>query len=194
MNDVCSHLKLVAMNRSMAVAALRSVERKTSRSFLQVGPEESDKDSTYYPQFDEAIRAEAAVMAEHYELFYCLEKSIRGLVVEKLKAEVGAEWWTKAVPENVRQNAEKNRQRELDSAMTARSQDPIDYTTFGELGEIVRQNWPHFGDTFNSQKGFDRVMASLNLLRGPIAHCCPLASDEVDRLQLTLRDWFRLME
>ena len=37
-------------------------------------------------------------------------------------------------------------------------------------------------------------MTSLNMLRGPIAHCCPLADDEVLRLQLTVKDWFRLME
>jgi Family of unknown function (DUF5343) len=37
-------------------------------------------------------------------------------------------------------------------------------------------------------------MTSLNVLRGPIAHCCPLAEDEVARLRLALKDWFRLME
>jgi len=37
-------------------------------------------------------------------------------------------------------------------------------------------------------------MANLNTLRGPIAHCSPLAPDEVLRLQLTVRDWFRLQE
>ncbi len=40
---------------------------------------------------------------------------------------------------------------------------------------------------------FTRIMTSLNMLRGPIAHCCPLADDEVVRLQLTVKDWFRLM-
>lgn len=28
----------------------------------------------------------------------------------------------------------------------------------------------------------------------PIAHCCPLAADEVIRLEITVKDWFRLME
>jgi hypothetical protein len=37
-------------------------------------------------------------------------------------------------------------------------------------------------------------MASLNSLRGPVAHCVPLAEDEALRLQLAVRDWFRLME
>lgn len=37
-------------------------------------------------------------------------------------------------------------------------------------------------------------MANLNVLRGPIAHCSPLAEREVLRLQITIEDWFGLME
>jgi len=51
------------------------------------------------------------------------------------------------------------------------------FTTFGELGEIIKANWDILGDTFNSKKGVEKVMANLNVLRGPIAHCSPLASD-----------------
>lgn len=46
----------------------------------------------------------------------------------------------------------------------------------------------------SSPKAVERVKAALNILRGPIAHCTPLAEDEVVRLRLTVRDWFRLME
>src|SRR6266480_8126459 len=71
---------------------------------------------------------------------------------------------------------------------TRRSKNPVDYTTFGELGDIVRKNWPTFDDTFNNQRAFNRIMSSLNVLRGPIAHCCPLADDEIDRLRLMIKD------
>ena len=103
-------------------------------------------------------------------------------------------WWATAVPQTVRENVRVNMQRERDSAVTQRSEREIDYTTFGELGDIVRQNWQTFSDTFNTEKAFTRVMNNLNVLRGPIAHCSPLAPDEVVRLKLTVRDWFRLME
>ena len=133
-------------------------------------------------------------MARHYEVFYCLETSIRRLVREKLLESRGATWWDTAVPQAVRDGAQKNIQREADAGFTPRSVDPLDYTTFGELGDIVRTNWAVFSDTFDNEKAFGKIMSSLNLLRGPIAHCSPLAPDEVVRLQLTLRDWFRLME
>jgi len=42
--------------------------------------------------------------------------------------------------------------------------------------------------------GYKEVFARLNTLGGPIAHCSFLGEDEVLRLKLSLRDWFRLME
>jgi hypothetical protein len=155
---------------------------------------EDGKDEEYYPQFAQALRKEAAEMSEHYEVFYCLEVSIRKLIAETLEAEHGRDWWTKVVPKPLQENAEGNMQRERDSGVTIRSEFAIDYTTFGELGEIVRSNWPSFDAIFSSQKAFSKIMTSLNTLRGPIAHCCPLAEDEVIRLRLTVKDWFRLME
>jgi hypothetical protein len=152
-----------------------------------------EKDDEFYPQFSEQVRREAESMARHYEIFYCLETSIRQLVVERLKEEAGSGWWDTKVPEEVRKNALQNRERESASGMTLRSDDMIDYTTFGELGQIISKNADIFGDTFRDLKAVARVLTSLNNLRAPIAHCCPLAEDEIDRLHLSLKDWFRQM-
>src|SRR6266581_1563639 len=46
-----------------------------------------------YPQFEQAVRAEAAEMSEHYEVIYCLEQSIRRLITETLQEAAGADWW-----------------------------------------------------------------------------------------------------
>ena len=133
-------------------------------------------------------------MAAHYELFYCLERSIRDLVCEKLESAHGAAWWGAVVPQAVRDTVAKNIKNEQEGGITPRSTREIDYTNFGELGDIVRANWQGFSDTFNNEKAFNRIMFNLNLLRNPIAHCAPLAPDEVERLRLALKDWFRLME
>jgi hypothetical protein len=55
-------------------------------------------------------------------------------------------------------------------------------------------NWKLFSDTFIDAKAVEGVLARLNMLRAPIAHCSMLAEDEVLRLRLSLRDWFQLME
>lgn len=152
-------------------------------------------DEDYYPQLEQELRAEAASMAPHYETFYALENSIRRLVTDSLESAGGEAWWNSGkIPPAVKSEAESRHQREVDTGMTPRSADLIDYTTFGELGEIIKSNWDLFGALFSSKKAVEKIMASLNSLRGPIAHCSGLAEDEVVRLRLTVRDWFRLME
>jgi hypothetical protein len=94
----------------------------------------------------------------------------------------------------VKSEVKSRTQKEIDSGVTRRSLDELDYTTFGELSVIITSNWDVFGGLFNSRKAVEKVMASLNTLRGPIAHCTALAQDEVVRLRLTVADWFRLME
>lgn len=155
-----------------------------------------EADQDYYPQIETAIRAEAAAMAPHYEVIYSLESSIRRFVDDLLTtAENPASWWDSGrVPAQIKKDAEGRRKRELDTGMTPRSTAPLDFTTFGELGEIMKTNWDVFGAIFHSVKAVESVMSRLNSLRGPIAHCSPLAEDEVVRLRLSVRDWFRLMQ
>ncbi|WP_320725086.1 Swt1 family HEPN domain-containing protein [Enterobacter cloacae] len=188
-------IKVFAFSNKIAERELDRIENELKLDLGRGNEKNSDIDDDYYPQFSHVVRVKAKEMSKHYEIFYCLEVSIRSLIKEKLNSELGNDWWEGTnIPEHIKKNVRDNMQREIDSAFTPRSDDELDYTTFGELGEIVRKNWTHFADLFNSEKAFNRVMNSLNLLRGPIAHCSPLAEDEVVRLKLTLKDWFRLME
>lgn len=115
------------------------------------------------------------------------------MVADRLKEEVGADWWEQSVPEAIKKNAEENRRRESETGMTPRSDEMIDFTTFGELGQVSSANGKIFGDTFRDLKAVSSIMALLNSLRAPIAHCYPLAEDEVARLKISLKDWFRQM-
>lgn len=134
-------------------------------------------------------------MAKSYELFYCLEKTIRNQISDLLEAHKGADWWNDVVvPQHIIGEVKKRIQREQESAITPRSMEPLDYTNFGELGEIIKANWAIFASIFNNIKAVEKVMFNLNSLRNPIAHCSLLAEDEKLRLELSLRDWFRLVE
>lgn len=157
--------------------------------------QEEELEGSYFPQFDESVRREASEMSRHYEVFYCLEKTIRSLISDTISAAEGANWWESGrVPPHLKSDVDGRIQKETDSAVTMRSEDPIDYTNFGELGELIKFNVDIFGSIFSSIRAVERVLANLNILRGPIAHCSTLAEDEVIRLELSLRDWFRLME
>jgi len=185
-------IKLFGITNQFTEFDLDRVEKEYQ---IDLGRKKSkaEKDNIYYPQFELAVRKEAKNMAKHYEIFYCLEKSIRDLISTTLET-TGENWWDNKVPQTVKDEVKKRIQREKDSGVTVRSDEPIDFTTFGELGEIIKSNWTIFQTIFNSIKAVENVMRQLNTLRGPIAHCSKLAEDEELRLQITVRAWFRLME
>lgn len=186
-------LKLFAMTSQLIEHDLDQVEREHAVDLRRDHKRSVDVDESYYPQIGREIRAEAAEMAPHYEVFYSLERFIRRTVAETLEA-AQSDWWDQCVPSQIRQNAKRLQKEEKDKGVTPRSDDPLDFTNFGELGQIINANWDVFGAVFSTQKAVERVMANLNTLRAPIAHCSPLAEDEVVRLRLTVRDWFRLSD
>jgi len=199
-NDIADVIRNFGMANQMAEVGLDKIEKKYS---IDLGrrKKRDDKDTKYYPQFEERIRLEAAEMARHYEVFYCLENTIRTLISQRLQEQFGIDWWNalndkgaEIIPKVVKENAAKSRNNEIKRAITPRSNKLIDYTTFGELGEIINTNWGIFADTFMSsdQSAVGNVMALLNTLRGPIAHCSSLADHEVARLHHALKDWFRI--
>lgn len=133
---------------------------------------QNEIEKAYFPQFAEALRLEAAEMARSYELFYCLEKTIRFQITELLKESKGEGWWNDTVvPQHIFGEVKKRVLRERESGITPRSTDQLDYTNFGELGEIIKANWGLFASVFNNMKAVEKVMSNLNSLRNPIAHC-----------------------
>lgn len=186
-------LRNFGMANLLAETSLSEIEASHSLDFgRKFGP--TDLDESYYPQFDENIRLQASKMAKHYEIFYCLEQTIRLLIKERL-SENDENWWEKKIPQQVRTEAKRRYDEEMNKGVTPRSYELLDYTNFGELSVIINANWDDcFSDTFASRNAVRTVLSMLNTLRGPIAHCGLLAEDEVTRLHLTLRSLFRLME
>jgi Swt1-like HEPN len=184
-------IKLFAMTNQLIEHDLDQIEREYAIDLRRGHRSMADVDEAYYPQIESAIRAEAAEMAPHYEMFYSLETTIRRLVRDQLQA-VTDNWWENRIPGQIRKDAERLQKRDEDTGFTKRSDDPMDFLTFGQLSEVIKSNWDVFGAVFSSARAVEKVMANLNTLRGPIAHCAPLAEDEIVRLRLTMADWFRL--
>jgi hypothetical protein len=185
-------IKYFGLNNVGLENDLRRVARE-KKIKLRPSKTKSNRDA-YYPQITEQIRHDAAMMAEHYELFYCLETSIRDTIRARLVEADKDNWWEKYVVEFIRNNAAFNKKKESEAGVTPRSDDWLNYTNFGELGQIIANNWDLFSDMFSDPKAVRDCITRLNTIRAPIAHCSMLAEDEVVRLRLSLRDWFRLME
>ena len=177
-------IKLFGLNNLAIESEIQQIEREHDIDLGHRENQEQRQDQTYYPQFSERLRVEASRMSTNYAIFYCLENGIREIIVQRLEEQHGNDWWNLTVPESVRKNAEKNWKKELASGVTPRSRELIDFTNFGELGEIIKANWEIFGDMFRDVRAVEKVLATLNTLRAPIAHCKALAEDEELRLQL----------
>jgi hypothetical protein len=187
-------IRSFGMSGYLLVDDLRKIEQKFNIELGHVPKSEAASAVAYYPQFEQAVRAEAAEMSQHYEVFYCLEQAIRKLITETLDDAEGSTWWSGGrIQPDIAAAAAALVQKERDNGITPRSDDLIDYTTFGQLSGIITSNWDLFEPVLTSKRAVERVMASLNLLRGPIAHCCPISEDEIDRLRLAVKDWFRML-
>ncbi|MFD1315226.1 Swt1 family HEPN domain-containing protein [Namhaeicola litoreus] len=139
---------------------------------------------------DEVLKSEALEMSTYYTLFYTLERSIRKMIVEIMEEKYGENWWDKKVDFRVKENVKNNLEYELDTPQTKRSENEIDYSTFGDLRKIINVNWTDFEPKFcKSLKSINETLINLNRLRVPIAHCTPMAPKEVERLKMQLDDW-----
>lgn len=189
-----STIKLFHVSNQLLETSLDAIEEEYAISLGRSHVKTVETDTDYYPQIDASVRSEAHTMSEAYEIFYSLEKTIRNFIEDSFAAAGINDWWTDdIVPPAIKSETENRMKREVDTGVTPRSEDPIDYTNFGELGEIIKKNWDIFSGTLRSQKAALNVLSRLNTLRAPIAHCSLLAEDEMIRLKLSVRDWFRLM-
>lgn len=102
-------LRLFGLNNLAVEASVKHIERFYEVDLGHSTDAVSQPDETYYPQFDLAIRSEAAAMAVHYRVFYCLENSIRTLISELLAETHGEDWWDIAVPSTVKDHAERTK-------------------------------------------------------------------------------------
>lgn len=185
-------LELYLLKCASVKLAIDTIGAKTQGGQLFVKEETFSK--TWVDQFSIDVRNNAERMSEYYKLFYMLENDIRKLIDETLSEAYGLNWWDDHSPPTAKEECKFNQQREQEAGVSSRSENELDYISFGQLGDIIRANWDLFGGILSNQKALGRVMFLLNTLRGPIAHCGILAEDEIDRLKLAVKDWFRLLE
>ena len=98
--DIESKVRLFTLANSLAENALDKVEKDLDLDLGRRAPVEV-KRKDYYMQFDSFFRQEAKEMAEHYEVFYCLEKSIRSLIMQLMHEKYGEKWWEEKVKPDI---------------------------------------------------------------------------------------------
>jgi energy-converting hydrogenase A subunit M len=185
-----ARLKTFGMQSLMVEADLSRLERDG----LDLGHARtlSTKQVVDVELFEADILRQARKMADFYVIYYSLENTIRRLIRGVLHEVVGVDWWTQRVPEGVRNSVADKQAKEKDSVMAIRSDDPMAYTNFGELIDILNANWDDFADGIRSKKAMQQTLSQMNQVRNIIAHSCELPDDEITRFELLVRDWLRI--
>ncbi len=188
-------IRAFGMSGQQIASDLQAIEESYGIDLGLAEKTQRSRKTSEYVQFEAELRQEASRMSEFYEVFYCLENSIRRLVKATMIEAEGADWWDSARVDDsrIRKEAQARHKKEVDSGITPRSEELIDYTTFGELSQLITDNWDIFDPIFSSKTAVSNVTNQLNLLRGPIAHCNPTDELEQERLNLAVRSWFKIM-
>jgi hypothetical protein len=188
--DSLNRIKIFGMNN----LSLESELLKLERSGVGIGRSQQLKKQEVVDidLFEAEIFSKGRKMADFYVLYYCIENTIRKLISERMQEKYHADWWNEKVPDKVKNDVKDLQEKEKDTPMSIRSSDPLSYTTFGQLIDILNANWSDFADTIRSQKAMQKTLSELNSLRGVIAHSADLNDDEITRFQLLIRDWLRI--
>ncbi len=142
--------------------------------------------------FSPVIRLNAIKMASVYMAFYCFENSARDLIKERLKERIGNDWWEKTVPAKIKEEVKKRKNKDSKNKWHApRALDEIYYIDFGDMSNIICNQWEHFEDLFPTQDWIRTRIGDLKQSRNAIAHNNPLAERDVARIKMYLDDWIK---
>jgi hypothetical protein len=151
------------------------------------------KTTAEIPFIPKKLKTECIKMAESYQLFYFLENSIRYFILSEFKSEYPSKkWWNKAVPRRIREEVQSRKTRERKNRWhVQRGSHNIFYTNFGDLKDIIINNWKIFKDFFPDQNWIISRFRDLELSRNIIAHNNPLPKKEIDRIEIYFWDWIK---
>jgi hypothetical protein len=135
------------------------------------------------PLLDQHTIEQAQQNSSLYPLIYILENSIRKLINHLMLKNFGSNWWEEKISNATKQSVEtKKRKDTLNPWMGKRSEDPIYYTDFIDLANIIRSKPDIFNKIFEGLSGgtnwIIQRIEELYLIRNNIAHSCPLSKKD----------------
>lgn len=141
---------------------------------------------------DENLVARARKMATVYVAIAAFENTVRDFVSTRLLEAIGADWWTTAVSDKIRTKAETRQVEEAKVRWhSARGDEPLNYTEFGDLASIVGQNWTHFENHLETIEWMRHIISTVERSRNVIMHSGELGLQDVERIATAIRDWIR---
>ncbi|MES2412599.1 MAG: Swt1 family HEPN domain-containing protein [Pseudomonadota bacterium] len=190
MNSAISQLYNFAFRGVLAEEALDGQGRK-SKLLLQMRDEEIVK-AISLESLDTIHVSNARIMAIVYTAIAAFESGVRELVTKVLRDKYMEDWWEKGFSNGVRERAMKRMEEEQNARWhSQRGQDPINYTTFGDLKNTMQNNWIDFEDLVGSLTWASGIFDVVERSRNVIMHSGMLEREDIDRLGVNIRDWVK---
>jgi hypothetical protein len=141
---------------------------------------------------DESLVASARQMATVYTAVAAFENSARKLISTVLLDQIGQNWWDQNVSAAIKRKVEVRRAEEAKVKWhTQRGAAPISYTDFGDLGNIIGQNWNLFEPYIPSLEWVKSIFDVIERSRNVIMHSGSLEIEDVERIGINIRDWIK---
>ncbi len=164
---------------------------RTNRKLLNVADEDIAR-ALALDVLDDLHVANAKTTAIVYTAVAAFENSVRALVTKTLMEKFQEGWWEKGAANGIRERAKKRMEDELVARWhTQRGQDPINYTTFGDLKSILQNNWDAFEDLVGSLAWASGIFDVVERSRNVIMHSGMLEKEDIERLGVNIRDWVK---
>jgi hypothetical protein len=188
--NAAEEIKRGVMNSLLLRDTFNRLEQEEGINVRGDLPIETHLDETEVQDFSPQIRTQALKMQSVYVNFFCLENAARELIAQRLLERHGAGWWDGKVPEKIQKNvATLKKKEDQNKYLSARSSDPIGYTFFGNLAQIIISNWDDFSDLFPDQAWITSRFNDLEICRNVLMHTNVLPPIEVSRIESLVRDW-----
>ena len=138
---------------------------------------------------DDCIRA-AKLMATVYIAIAAFENMVRQFVVKILMENQGENWWLECVSDKIRKAAEvRKNQEDRIKWHSHRGDSMINYVDFGDLDNIISQNYTLFEVHIISLEWTKQIFSTLEKSRNVIMHSGELGERDIERIGINIRDW-----
>jgi hypothetical protein len=146
-------------------------------------------DPDWYPA---DMLASAKRSAAAYLRLFLFENKVRQLIERVLLEAKGITWFDIAVPKEVKDEALRIKSKEETAKFHSHRGDSLlYYVNLPDLGKIIEENWSEFEDILFKKGWVIGKFEELRLTRNSISHMCEISMDDIERLDMILRDWNR---
>ncbi len=141
---------------------------------------------------DDALVVAARKMSWVYVAIAAFENSVRAFVAERLNEKIGSDWWTAAISDPIRTQADRRKTEEEQIRWHgSRGTSPLSYVQLGDLASIIQSNHAAFKELIPSVEWAREIFRNLERSRNVIMHSGQLKMGDVERVAMNIRDWLR---